>query len=208
MTHLDELQRDALGELFNLGVGRAANSLSQMVDDEVELSAPVIALVHPDEVATTLLGAEFREVSMVSIAFSGPFDAQAILLFPERNALAIVSHMLDPNIPPEELSEFEEEAMCEIGNIILNACISSLADEFDVEFQGGLPVHHFSDTGSLPLFEGKFEKSDEQVVLVLQINLAIRQEKIEGHLLFLLNVSSLNALLECLQGYLTRIGVV
>lgn len=204
MTDLDDLQRDALGELFNLGVGRAAHSLSQMVQDEVELDAPVIALVRTEDVARTLLGAEFREVSMVSMEFSGPFDAQAILLFPERNALAIVSHMVDPNIPPEELSEFEEEALCEIGNIILNACISALADEFGVEFQGGLPVHHFSDTESLPLFE----KSSEQVVLLLQINLAIRQEQIEGHLLFLLSVSSMKALLDCLQGYLERLGVV
>lgn len=204
MPQLDELQRDALGELFNIGVGRAAHSLSQMVRDEVELSAPVIALVRTQEVATTLLGAEFREVSMVSIDFSGPFEAQAILLFPERNALAIVSHMLDPDIPPEELSEFEEEAMCEVGNIILNACISALADEFGVEFSGGLPVHHFSDTETLPLFDG----NDEQVVLLLQINLAIRQEQVEGHLLFLLSVSSMKSLLDCLQRYLVRLGVV
>ena len=204
MPQLDELQSDALGELFNIGVGRAAHSLSQMVNDEVELSAPMITLVRTEEVAVTLLGAEFRAVSMVSIDFSGPFDARTILLFPERNALAIVSHMLDPNIPPEELSEFEEEALCEIGNIILNACISALADEFRAEFQGGLPVHHFSDTESLQLFEG----GDEQVVLVLQINLAIRQEQIEGHLLFLLSVSSMNALLDCLQDYLVRLGVV
>ena len=140
---------------------------------------------------------------MVSINFSGPFDAQAILLFPERNALAIVSHMLDPGMLPEEVSEFEQEAMCEIGNIILNACISALADEFGVEFHGGLPIHHFSSPGALPLFD----QDDDQVILVLQIHLAIRQERIQGHLLFLLSVSSLNALLTCVDRYLSRLGM-
>lgn len=204
MFDLTELQRDALGELFNLGVGRAAHSLSLMVRDEVELSTPAVSLVLPDEVTTILLGSEFRQLSMVAIDFIGPFDARAILLFPERNALAIVSHMLDPGMSPEELSEFEQEAMCEIGNIILNACISSLADEFGVEFQGGLPEHYFSDTHSLPLFDN----SSDHVVLLLQIHLTMRQERIQGHLIFLLSVSSLNALLACVDAYLVRLGIV
>ena len=203
MVDFNELQRDALGELFNLGVGRASHSLSLMVQDEVELSAPAVSLVRPEEVAATLLGSEFKELSMVTLDFSGPFDARAILLFPERNALAIVSHMLDPNMPPEELSEFEQEAMCEIGNIILNACISALADEFGVEFRGGLPAHHFSDTNSLPLVG----EGDNQVILLLQVQVAMRQERIQGHLLFLLSVSSLNALLDCVNAFLVRQGL-
>jgi chemotaxis protein CheC len=204
LIELSELQRDALGELFNIGVGRAADSLSQIVQDEVELSAPSISLVRMTEVATTLLGSEFKELSMVTIDFSGPFDAQSILIFPERNALAIVSHMLDANMTPEELSEFEQEAMCEIGNIILNACISSLADEFHVEFFGGLPTHQFSDTDSM----GLFGDDADQVVLVLQINLLMRHERLEGHLLFLLSVSSLNALLGCVDCYLAQQGMI
>jgi chemotaxis protein CheC len=204
VIEFSDLQRDALGELFNLGVGRAADSLSKIVQEEVELSAPIISLVRPAEVASTLLGSEFRQLSTVSIDFTGPFDAQTILVFPERNALVIVSHMLDPNMTPEELSEFEQEAMCEIGNIILNACISSLADEFNVEFLGGLPVHHFSDTDSMAIFAA----DEEQVILVLQINLAMRHERVEGHLLFLLSVSSLQALLECVDGYLKRQGMI
>jgi chemotaxis protein CheC len=203
VTELSDLQRDALGELFNLGVGRAAYSLSQMVRDEIELSAPVVNLVRTEEVSTILLGSEFRELSMVTIDFTGPFDARSVLLFPERNALAIVSHMLDPDLTPEELSEFEQEAMCEIGNIILNACISALADEFDVQFQGGLPMHHFTDSHSLPLFG----HGDASCILVLQINLTMRQEHIQGHLLFLLSVTSLQALIDCVDAYLARHGM-
>ena len=203
MLELDEMQRDVLGELFNLGVGRAANSLSLIVGEEVELSAPSVSLVQPGEVSQALLGSELRELSMVTIDFAGPFDAQTMLLFPERNALAIVSQMLDPNMTPEEMSEFEQEAMCEVGNIILNACISALADELAIEFEGGLPEHHFSDSESLPLFGG----ARDQLVLLLQIKLRLRQESMEGHLLFLLSVSSMQALLESVDSYLKRLGM-
>ena len=40
MQVLNELQLDALGEIFNIGVGRAASSLSLIVNDAVQLTAP------------------------------------------------------------------------------------------------------------------------------------------------------------------------
>lgn len=180
MVEISELQRDALAELFNVGVGRAASTLSQIVGQEVELSAPVVNLVQPSQVGRILMGSAFRKLSTVSQDFSGPFDARAMLVFPEANALVIVSHMLDADMSPEELSEFEQEAMCEVGNIILNACVSALADLFEVEFHGDFPVHQFSDTNSIALFGD----DDTQAVLALQVNLSISKEEIEGHLLY------------------------
>lgn len=203
MIQLTELQRDALGELFNIGVGRAASSLSQIVNDEVELSAPFITLSPAKEVAGTLLGSEFREISMVTLDFSGPFDAKSMLIFPERNALAIIGNMLEASLSPEELAEFEQEAMCEVGNIILNACISALADLLEVEFQGGLPVHHFSESGDI----ARFSEGEDDVILVLEIDLILRQQHIEGHLLFLLSVSSLSSLLEHVDRFLATQGM-
>ena len=204
MSELSELHRDALGELFNLGVGRAAHSLSQMVRDEIELSAPFVDLIHAHEVTATLIGSEFKELSMVTIDFEGPFVSKAILLFPERNALAILSNMLDPELTPEEVAEFEQEAMCEIGNVILNACMSALADEFGIQLHGGLPEHYFSDTDSLPIFA---EGDADRLVLLLQIRLTMRQQLVQGHLIFLLSVGSLQDLRNCLDAYLDRIGM-
>lgn len=203
MITLSELQRDALGELFNIGVGRAAAALSAIVGGEVELSAPNVELIEPVQLKEHLLGNEFRQLSAVSQQFTGPFDAEAILLFPERNALTIVGRMLGEEIPPEELAEYEQEAMCEVGNIILNACVSALGDQFETEFSGSLPVHRFSDSESLELGVG----ADQAHILLLQIKLDIREERIEGHLLFLLEIRSLTALLQQLDQYLVRQGL-
>ncbi|MGR9682046.1 chemotaxis protein CheC, partial [Escherichia coli] len=40
MSILNESERDALTEIFNVGAGRAAQSLSEIVGDEVRLSVP------------------------------------------------------------------------------------------------------------------------------------------------------------------------
>ena len=200
-VELGELQSDALGELFNIGVGRAASALSQIVRQEVELSAPVVVLLSADEARERLLAGQMNKLSAVSQTFTGPFDARAMLLFTEKNALTIVGCMFGENMTPEELSEYEQEAMCEVGNIILNACLSALADEFDAEFDGGLPEYQFADSATLELFP-------EEYVLLMQIDLTISQSQVRGSLMFLLGVDSLLRLLECIDHYLARQGLL
>ena len=200
---LNELQRDALGEIFNIGVGRAASSLSQIVNDTVLLSAPEVTLVRREDASKVLLGSEFRQFSFFFQNFSGAFDAEAMLIFPESNALEIVRLMVGPHMSIEELSEFEQEAMCEVGNIILNACMSALADLFHIALNGTLPVHRFGDTESLAFLGG-----DDQMVLVLQVDMTISQQRVQGHILFLLSVVSMRSMLDCLDAYLRENGLL
>ena len=205
MIEISELQRDALAEIINIGVGRAAASLSQIVSDEVDLSAPTVLFLEPDEVDQALEGVEFDRLSVVSQDFTGPFDSRAMLVFPEKNALVIVGHMLGEMVPPEQLSEFEQEAMCEFGNIILNACISSLADLFAVEFEGTLPSYRHADRQTLHLLESSV--GDRPVVLVVQVDLKIRKQALQGHLIFMMSVTSLQELLDSIDRYLVRQGL-
>lgn len=203
MTQLTELQCDALGEIFNIGVGRAASSLSQIVNDEVLLSAPAVMVVPREKAAELLLGNEFRQFSSVTQNFSGPFDAQAMLIFSEVNALEIVRLMVGPHMSIEELSEFEQEAMCEVGNIILNACMSSLADLLLISFDSTLPEHRFGDSNTIEIGQG----DEDHMVVLLQVDMTISQQCIKGHILFLLSITSMCNLLSNLNQYLKDKGL-
>ena len=203
MLRLSELQHDALGEIFNIGVGRAADSLSRIVNDEVLLTAPEVALVPAAEATALLRRSELHAFSLISQNFAGPFDAQAQLIFPEANALEIVRLMVGPHMSIHELSEFEQEAMCEVGNIILNACMSSLADILRVSFTSTLPRHSFGNTDELPVVETR----GDRMVLVLQVEMVISQQRIRGHILFLLSLTSMQNLLSCLDSYLATQGL-
>lgn len=204
MVELSELQRDALGEMFNIGVGRAAASLSQIVRDEVLLSAPEVGIFRPEEAAQALFGTDTRKLSAVSQLFYGPFDAKAMLVFPDTNALEIVRLMVGEHLSIEELSEFEKEAMCEVGNIILNACISAMADQFHLEFRSTLPQHSFDDPHNLVVAPD----DAEHVVLVLQVDLNIAQRHVHGNIVFLLSVASLCILLACVDKFLQEQGLL
>lgn len=205
MIDIGELQHDALTEIFNIGVGRAAASLSQIVGEEIELTAPNVLFLSPDAVGEALGGTEFEHLCLVAQNFYGPFDARGMLVFPEKNALVIVGRMLDEVVPPEALSEFEQEAMCEVGNIILNACISALSDLFGIEFRGSLPEYQYAHRNALDLLG--VAAGSSAVVMIVQVNLTIRQHSVQGHLMFLLSVSSLQTLLDSIDRYLIGQGI-
>jgi chemotaxis protein CheC len=56
MFNLSELENDALIEIFNIGVGQAAASMSAIVNEAVRMSVPSISFIHRAE-AARLLGA-------------------------------------------------------------------------------------------------------------------------------------------------------
>ena len=70
------------------------------------------------EVDSTMLAFNSSKFWRGQPKFFWPFDAQALLLFTESHALEIVRDMMGSQMGIEEIAEFEQEAMCELGNII------------------------------------------------------------------------------------------
>ena len=193
MSLLSELQLDALTEIFNIGAGRAASSLSEIVGEEVKLSVPRVQLYQSSEINAEVLSLNSPRVGAVKQSFSGPFDADAMLLFTEERAMEIVHDMMGSQVGIEEMVEFEQEAMCELGNIILNACLSSMADILKLTLDSSLPAYSVGETDTI--LRQIVSEANQPVMLVLHIDLAIEKRLSQGYLVFLLSSSSLRELL-------------
>jgi len=193
VSPLSELQLDALTEIFNIGAGRAASSLSEIVGEEVKLSVPRVQLYQSSEINAEVLSLNSPRVGAVKQSFSGPFDADAMLLFTEERAMEIVHDMMGSQVGIEEMVEFEQEAMCELGNIILNACLSSMADILKLTLDSSLPAYSVGETDTI--LRQIVSEANQPVMLVLHIDLAIEKRLSQGYLVFLLSSSSLRELL-------------
>lgn len=203
MSLLSELQFDALTEIFNIGAGRAASSLSEIVGDEVKLSVPRVQLYQSSEINAETLSLNSPRVGAVKQSFSGPFDADAMLLFTEERAMEIVHDMMGSQVGIEEMVEFEQEAMCELGNIILNACLSSMADILSLTLDSSLPVYSVGETDTI--LRQIISEANQPVMLVLHIDLAIEKRLSQGYLVFLLSSSSLRELLTHIDRFISGI---
>ncbi|MBC7682311.1 MAG: chemotaxis protein CheC [Ferruginibacter sp.] len=203
MIPLSELQQDALTEIFNVGAGQAASSLSEIVGDEVLLSVPRIKFYHRSEVNADILSLSGGRLGAVRQSFGGPFSLDATLLFREEKALEIVQEMLGSQVSVEDLVDFEHEAMCELGNVILNACLSAIADMLNVDLSSTLP--EYSVDGADSVIDKLMSDETQPVVLVLHIDLTIEKRDTQGFLVFLLSASSLEGLVGALDLFLSRI---
>lgn len=200
MNSLTELHLDALSEVFNVGAGRAAASLSDIVGEEVRLSVPSVEIRRSSEIDVSIMGSQSDRFGAVHQTFEGSFEAEAILLFTEEHALEIVRDMMGSQISLEDLAEFEQEAMCELGNIILNACLSAMADMLHIPLNCSLP--DYSVTSTDEIFRRMRDDIDQPYVLLLHIDLAIERRHSEGHLIFLLSSTSLQDLIVQLDRFL------
>jgi len=199
---LDEFYVDAVAEVLNIGMGSAASSLSEMINEEVKLSVPAVEFVTRLVAANHISDKAKTDVSGVHQNFSGAFGGDAMLIFPEEQSLELVRAVLQQDdITLEDLTEMEQEAMTEIGNVILNSCLCSMADMFGKEMRGEIPefVHGsveqvFSDEGGLV--------HTEAIVLLLNMDFSVDKKNIQGYVTFLMDVAEVKQFKLSIQEFL------
>jgi len=185
---LSDLERDALGELSNIAMAKAANSLRQMIQHEVLLSVPSVDILTA--AAATQLVAKPDNPRLVAVRqdFAGAFSGRALLIFPERNSLELVRAVVGRELALEDIVELEDEALAETGNIILNSWVATLANLLKSALKVSLPVVVRGDSSHL------FESASAGFVLFLHIKFEIRQKQIGGYVALLMDIQSLDEL--------------
>lgn len=149
MPELNDDEKDALKEIFNIGIGRAASALSEMVHDEVLLSIPHLAIISRQQSIEMIIERAQDNITAIKQQFHGFFAGTGLLIYPESSSLELVRTLIGEDIPLESLSELEQESLLEVGNIILNACLGSFANMMDIEFDFDLPEFFKGDCRSL-----------------------------------------------------------
>jgi chemotaxis protein CheC len=201
-TALDELELDALTELVNIGVSKAALSLREMVNEQVILSVPELRLLSRNEAIAILTAQEAGRLVAVHQVFEGDINGRVLLIFPETKSLELVRAVTGGELPLEDIIELEQEALAETGNIILNGCLATIANQLQRTLKMSLPEilrgagHEFFELDPPPVAG--------DVVMFLYINFAMKKRDIQGYIVMLMDLPSLAALKELLAEYIQR----
>ncbi len=198
---LDELELDALTELVNIGVGRGALSLRELVGEQVLLSVPALAILSRDEAIAALGPDELAQLVAVRQGFTGEFSGQALLIFPEISSLELVRAVAGRQLALDDIVELEHEALAEIGNIILNGCIGAIANLMQKTLSMSLPeIIKGTSREFIDLFSG----GADDVVLVVRINFLLKGHEISGHVAMVMDLQSLAALKMLIAEFIRR----
>ena len=199
LTPLSELEPDALAELSNMAMARAANSLRQMIKHQVELSVPSVEIVSKE--AATQLISKPTNATLVAIRqdFTGAFSGRALLIFPESSSLELVRVVVGSQLPLEDIVNLEDEALAETGNIILNSWVATIANLLKSGLKMSLPTVVRGDSSQM-------FKSDESqsLVLFLHIKFEISTKEIRGYVALLMDIPSVEELRSLIADFIAN----
>jgi chemotaxis protein CheC len=199
LTPLSELEQDALAELSNVAMARAANSLRQMVNHQVELSVPSVEIVSKE--AATQLISKPTNATLVAIRqdFTGAFSGRALLIFPESSSLELVRAVVGSQLPLEDIVNLEDEALAETGNIILNSWVATIANLLKSGLKMSLPTVVRGD--SRQMFKSEESQS---LVLFLHIKFEISTKEIRGYVALLMDIPSVEELRSLIADFIAN----
>jgi chemotaxis protein CheC len=194
---LTELQQDAMVEFLNIGMGRAASVLSEMMGEEVLLSIPFVDLMSCHDAAGFIMEKACDRIIAVLQKFSGLCWGDTMLVFPEEKSLELVRSLFKDTdtTPLKVMTDMEQEALMEIGNIILNACIGSISDILHIDVSSTLPSLL---CGSCEEILGTKDSppTDDEVVMLLRMDFALYERSMQGGVVFVMNGSAIPELRE------------
>jgi chemotaxis protein CheC len=201
-VQLTELQLDALTELVNLGVSNAATHLSEMVREEIALSVPTVSVVSRERAVAILRERDAKQLVAVHQDFEGDINGRALLIFPEARSLELIRAVVGADLPLEDIIELEQEALAETGNVLLNACLSTLANSLHRHLRISLPSVIRGDGNEFFRLAASPDAGD--TVLFIYINFALEPRDIQGYLAILLTIPSMAVLQLLLIEYIER----
>lgn len=197
---LNELEHDALTEVVNIGVSRAATALRKMIGQQVLLSVPAVEIVSSEKAARLLSEREAEKLVAVQQSFAGAFSGRALLIFPEANSLELARAVTGGEMAPEELLEIKDEALAETGNVILNGCLATMANMLKRPLTMSIPEVCRSDGNEL--FESAAKNG---LVLFLYIDFSVRNHELRGYIAMIMDMPSLAALKELLRDFIVEV---
>jgi chemotaxis protein CheC len=189
ITALTELERDALSEIANIAMGRAANSIRLMVGHQVLLSVPAAEILSKKAAALAVATATPDNRILVAVRqdFKGAFSGRALLIFPETSSLELMRAVIGRSLSLKDVIENQDEALAEIGNVILNSWLATIANLLKRNLPVSVPVVVRGD--SKRVFE--VEESGTTFILFLRIKFEINHFQMHGYIALLMEVPSI-----------------
>jgi len=129
MKFTDE-QKDVLLEVCNVGMSKAATQLSVLLNGPVKLNNPALEFLSTSALNNYQLGEPGDIMSMVHQGLEHDFEGHAMLVFKRDYSKRLLEAVIGevPNLNADEIRSCEQEAMLEIGNIVISSCVTALVD--------------------------------------------------------------------------------
>ncbi|MBV5300372.1 MAG: hypothetical protein NTZ45_07630 [Methylococcales bacterium] len=177
---LSQRHFEKLAKIINRGTGRAVQGFQEIIGE----SQPYWLEKNGIDVNTLQLNA--GNYGVVEQEFTGLLNGKVLVLFTAENVQCILQKMLGDEMDAQGLNDIESEAMGELGNIMVNAGLSAIADSLHVLLESTVTCYkQYSNDTIVTLIQ---QENNVENILVTHVNLMISGNALlGGKLIMLLN---------------------
>jgi len=166
-TDLNDMHKDVLLELGNIGTGNALTSLSQLTCHPIQMDLPSIRITEMNSLPEIIDFPGNRNAGVV-IDVHGDLDCVITFLLNEQFAKVIAEELTgEPVADLAQMNEMQESSIREVGNIMCNAYLNALASMLESEFSVSLPNLKLGTSRDiLDTFLGKFKDETPELLFI------------------------------------------
>jgi chemotaxis protein CheC len=199
VRELKALQLDALREVANIGAGHAATALSQMTNQRIMISVPLIN-VAPLEEVPALLGHPQDVVAAVLMHMLGDLTGRTLLLFPEAVGRRLCDILLRrPAGATVSYDVLEQSCLKEAGNILSGAYMNALSDFMGMLLLPSVPSLVVDLFGAVLTTACLNFGHDRDFMICVETAFHLDAEGLRGHFLLLPDLASLQAIFDAIR---------
>ena len=135
----DKQKQEILFQMIELALLESASLISSLGHNQVKFTVDLIGLKNKHDL-DSLFNPAHPDMFAVCHQVEGPCSGHIVFLLEEESALIFTKAVLNKKDQMLKLSEMEEEALVELGNIIVNNFLSNYVQILDESISTGLPT--------------------------------------------------------------------
>lgn len=197
--NVDQLDQDALTELFNIGLHRAASALSDLTGQRIIVDLPRLWICPIEEMHARLVNLLEGDLATVHQIFKGTVTGDAVLVLDYESATRLATSMTDGGVAlGGRLDQSAREVLAEVGNVILSSCLSSFGDMLQVSVSFSVPRMHVESLEGL-LRSLRVDSEDLSYALLAATRFRLTEGEVGGYLIIAVGMSSLSLIARALE---------
>ena len=193
---MNSMQIDALREIGSIGTGNAATALSSLLGTEVRIPLPEVQILEFNAAVEKLGGFETISAGIIS-SLSGQINGLMLALFQLDAINLLLDKMMGKQITYYgDLTEIENSAVIEAGNILISSFISALSGLSGITIEKSVPQISIDMQGAIITVPMAAYGNQSDYIMLIGGSFLVDGREVPCRLLLAPDIRSLNFLLD------------
>jgi chemotaxis protein CheY-P-specific phosphatase CheC len=189
--NLNSLNSNCLSEIIARAAEQAAIALQDIVNQPVDLFFPEVRLINESGDVEVLGELIDKPGTVVKLKFDGGLKGAGFLIFSDGQDQKLVNGLVGQNgLLKEQLAETSEGIFNEVGNVLLNIYVGTIANQVKARVTYDVPhlfIHENKKKWALELIRSHIPP---QQLLLLKSSLGLGNLEITAHIVIIMDYSS------------------